>query len=779
MFIKNNPSIYRIAGIFIVSLATAFSGASAQTLSRSLATPFPFSLGSVSGFADYHAHQMGQMGFGGRLMWGSHKGAESVAVRSCSGGNHAVSWLPIAGSLMGQPDLGMHHFKTHGYHSDSSKRYKHWPVWITTTHQGYWEGWLKKAHQDGMRLFVMSAVNFDMFCAILPKNNTNSEVLADLLANPQDQSKQCDDMVNIKRQLRAAHDFAAKNASWYQIAETPQEARSIIQQGKMAVILAVEASKIWGSKSDNSWANVKARLDTLQNLGVRSFQIVHEIDNNVGGPAFFHVMFDIFTFIDNAITNAPSILKGNVSALKNITAIQKDSRKHNVRGLTSLGDQLVRELMARKMIVDVAHLSERGTNSVYNIARQNKYYPMFVSHAHFRDLFYEKKADEKKLPYYTVQKVKQTGGVIGLRTGPDRVKTYNPAGVANNCHGSSRSFAQSYVLGTSGYGAKLGFGLDMTGMIAQARPRFYSGSSKWSGTVGVNAPITWACGATKVKSERQSGQSAQGSRSNGLNNDYDLIGLAHVGHTKNLIRDLNKLGVQTHVLENAAENFVQMWERIHNPNRRALSNSVSNSGIDHSSYTEACPMAVPVTGPRREKVGTKYKNTSYGVQNYVSVCKAWPHTNIQNRNCSSYGTKYNGWCIKSRDGGKWYSARKLIEDKCPVPHSKIGGVYKSGKIVCQSNWDPTIQRHNCSGSGKYKWGNYCVVAESSYHVRVRRLVRDKCPVPYRFVFEASGNKIVCKPTPHFKIKSRKCSGWKHNGWCLWNQGWWYKGRQLK
>ena len=769
--------MFRTRLLLLMFLTLTFS------LSAETGNPLPFRLGTVSGFADYHAHQTGQLGFDGRFFLGSHTGSESHALGGCNGHNHAISWGPeIVGQLIKQPDMTRHTIRTNGYNSNSAKSYKQWPIWQTTTHQGYWKGHLKKAHDAGMGLYVMSAVNFDMICKILPKGNRNGEVSADVAANPVADGRACSDMENVTRQLRAVHAFAAEN-SWVEIAQTPDDAAYIINQGKLAVVLAVEADRMWGASDNDDWDDVLDRLNTLHNLGVVSYQLTHEIDNNIGGAALFMGLWNILSAIEkHEDTLIPALLAFKfgqvIDMLKD--GMQKDSRGHNTMGLTPVGKQLVQELINRKLIIDISHLSERGVNDVYDISVQNSYYPMFLSHAHYRELFTESTVDEKKVPSYTVKKIIHTGGVIGLRTGQERVKTYNPAGVANNCHGSSRSFAQSYLLGALGYGVKQGFGVDMTGGIAQIRPRFYAAGSKWSGTIGVNAPITWACGGTKVKDFRKSGQTAQGSRSSkGLNNDFDLIGFGHIGHIKNVILDLNKLGVDTNQLEDSAEHFLSMWDRAYDSSRQKVSADVSTSGIDHTSYTDACPMAVPLTGPRREQVGTKFSGTKDGMPVYRSICKAWPHTNIQRHNCSGYGSVNGSWCIKSRNDGKWFSARQIIEDKCPVPHFKINGVYKDGKIVCLSSWDTTIQRRNCSGSGKYKWGNYCVVASSSYHYRVRNLVRDLCPVPMRYTRTHSDGKILCKPTPHFKIRSRKCDGGKWGGFCIWNKGYYYKARELK
>ncbi len=756
-----------IRAAFVLLAAAVSLPLAAQT------TPLPFPLGPVYGFGDYHAHQMGQLGFGGRLMYGSHDGAESTALRSCTGYDHAASWLPVAGTLMHQPDLGQHPLNNHGYGTSSSNRYRDWPTWINTTHQGYWKGHLYKAYQDGLRLFVMSAVNFDMFCSILPQKNTNAEVLADLLRNPADQAKQCDDMVNIARQVRAAKEFAAANSSWYEIAYTPQDARRIMNQGKMAVVLAVESSKIWGDRTDG-WTEVLNRLNKLEAMGVRSFQLVHQIDNNIAGPAFFQFIFDIFNFIDSTLAG------------QGLHGFQKDSYKHNMLGMTAVGEQLVREMMKRKLIVDGAHLSERSLEKLYNISSTVSYYPIFISHAHYRDMFNDKHADEKKLPWYAIRYIKATGGVIGLRTGAERVKSYTKGGVANNCDGSSRSFAQSYLLGALGYGIKQGFGVDMTGMIAQMRPRFYDKTSKWTGNIlygglpGINSPATWACGADNENGDMDDQRAAQGSRSSsGLNKDFDLIGFGNISQIKDVIRDMNKVGADTTSIENSAEHFVQMWERIYAASRTKLADTVDVTGIDHKSYTDRCPGLLRRDQVEAYAAGVVPQPKGGGIPKFAPVCKAMPHFDIQDHNCSEYGFKYNGWCIQSRDSGKWYSARKLTEDLCPVPHSKVSGQKYNGKIVCKSGWDGTIQRHNCQEGGNPVWGNWCIVGQDSYWIRVREVVRDLCPLPLKYDRDYSG-KITCKHPLDPRIKSKNCGGFIWGNYCLKQKAsWWYQIWELK
>lgn len=603
-----------------------FSGALAAAPAYQ-ADPLPFPLGRASGYGDYHVHQFANMGYDGRLLWGAPDGPEAQALGSCSGHNHAVSWMPgLVTAAFVSPELGMHTFSPHGYTGDASKRYRDWPVWSTISHQQVWEGWLKKAHRDGLNLIVMSAVNFRYICGIMPKGNGYNDT--------SNGSKPCDDMKNVKRQLEAARAFAAKNSSWYEIALSPSHARRIVQEGRLAVVLAIETSEIFNNVTNE--AELDRELDTYYALGVRSIQPVHELNNKFAGTAYFQKMFDLV----QAFVNAKSFFAGGDNSPDDLSSalkgIQLDSSKNNVQGLTPLGKALVRKLIERKMIVDIAHLSGRSIADTYAISSANRYYPLFMSHTHFREMFRGKLVDEKKMPPETVRMVKRTGGVVGLRTGNEKQNTYSRAGVANNCHGSTRSFAQSYVLGSAGYNVPMGFASDFNGFIDQTRPRFYEASSRYGAS-----SEKWACGEDTNGEEREVARRAQGARStNGTGSDFDIAGYAHIGLTRDLIRDLNKLGVNTTNIQDSAESFLKMWDRAYSTTRTAQPDSVDSSGIVVASADDdKCPSL-------RAKLGT--------LNNKV-VCKALPHFSIKDKNCD--GSRWNGFCIWNE--GSWYRAREI------------------------------------------------------------------------------------------------------------------------
>ena len=153
----------------------------------------------------------------------------------------------------------------------------------------------------------------------------------------------------------------------------------------------------------------------------------------------------------------------------------------------------------------------------------------------------------------TLEYVRQTGGLLGLRTGDNAMLDYNGGSVHNSCDGSSRSFIQFYEYAID-HGVKVGFGSDFNGFITQMTPRY-----------GPEACAT-------AGNDQAAQAAAQGSMPGGsaAYREYLVKGLAHIGLLPSLVTDMNVLNVNTEPIERSAEDFLQMWERAYNPNRSRL-----------------------------------------------------------------------------------------------------------------------------------------------------------------------------------------------------------------
>jgi hypothetical protein len=156
-----------------------------------------------------------------------------------------------------------------------------------------------------------------------------------------------------------------------------------------------------------------------------------------------------------------------------------------------------------------------------------------------------KAKEEKTTPSWVVAQVRETGGMIGLRTAPEEVNTYDASSVPNTCHGSTRSFAQAYDYGRMGLHASIGLGSDFNGFIQQVRPRF--GPDACSASFAEEAQC-------QARDERNEGLAALGTA-------FDQAGLGHIGLLGDLIDDLEQHGVDTVPLRHSADDFVRMWER--------------------------------------------------------------------------------------------------------------------------------------------------------------------------------------------------------------------------
>ena len=178
------------------------------------------------GFADLHAHLMAHLAFGGKAFWGKpydpqHPGPEGLeyALGSCE---------PIHGGLINvNPEFG--HPASGGW-----PEFIVWPRFTTLVHQQAYIDWLYRAYQGGLRLITCLAVNNE------------------LLATKSSPGQPHDDRSAIQVQVAGMKEMAAfvesqgggPGKGWLQIAYSPEEARKIIGENRLAVILGVEVDSL-------------------------------------------------------------------------------------------------------------------------------------------------------------------------------------------------------------------------------------------------------------------------------------------------------------------------------------------------------------------------------------------------------------------------------------------------------------------------------------------------------------------------------------------------------
>ncbi len=593
--------------------AAAFLGCATLACSSGSDAPAPYtaaveqplgSTGPVAGFADLHLHMMAEEAFGGRWLYGRHRGAlddcdggvarthgavkEDVSalterIQACGGlpgpvddlaapaidllarGVGGLALSEAIGTVAGsQGDTGLH--------LGRARVPEDLPAWDSIAHQQAHVSWLRSAHQRGLSLVVLSAVSFDFLCELLPRGSGQPV---------------CDEMADVDRQLALARELDLAN-DWLEIALSPADARRIIGQGKLAVVLSIEASHLFGRDTSK---NFVAELDRYYAMGVRTLQPVHETDNRFGGAATHQPLLQVAEFVENCHVDHDCGLTTDDYTL-GVDVERVNGRCQNSRGLSNEGRALLQAMMDRRMLVDLAHLSAKSIDDAYAVAAANQYYPLYVSHGHLREVMGEDVAGtEKSTPASVIAQIRRTGGMFGLRTAHNETRSYARS-VANSCQGSSSSFAQAYDFAVKGLKVPVAFGSDLNGFVQQTRPRF--------GADGCSA-TEWSLLASDGKFtpfEAQSDCERRDQRERGappLGSEFDTKGLAHVGMLPDLVADLSNLGVDTGPLLRSAEAFIVMWERASGSRSGPVTNAadIDTSGIGPLAPRESRPDAYP------------------------------------------------------------------------------------------------------------------------------------------------------------------------------------------
>jgi len=122
-----------------------------------------------------------------------------------------------------------------------------------------------------------------------------NRILCELQSN---RETNCNEMDTVRRGFRALRDLqdyvdaqaGGPGKGFFQIVTDPYEARRVINQGRMAVVLEVEISepfdcKGWDSPSCDR-AQVDRQIDEMHRLGVRSMLLLNKWDNPLVGVRF-------------------------------------------------------------------------------------------------------------------------------------------------------------------------------------------------------------------------------------------------------------------------------------------------------------------------------------------------------------------------------------------------------------------------------------------------------------------------------------------------------------
>jgi microsomal dipeptidase-like Zn-dependent dipeptidase len=482
--------------------------------------------GTVYGLIDAHSHMFMQDGMGGAAVCGKVFSEQGIAaaLRDCpSHEPHGLGALLENLTRDGSP-IGTH--DTTGWPT-----FADWPAHDSLTHQQMYYRWVERAWRGGQRVLVNDLVTNGLLCSINPGTYQS-----------------CDEMTAIRRQAQDTYDLQAyvdaqyggAGKGWFRIVTTSEQARQVIEEGKLAVVLGVETSEPFGCKQtlripNCSRADIDAGLDELYDLGVRSMYLCHKFDNALCG-----VRFDEGSM--GTIINAGQFLStgtwwdarscpadqphdhnpGNGELppaleddLPPVLPLYPPGTLCNTKGLSGLGAYAVRGMVERNMMVEIDHMSAKAADQTLDILEEVDYPGVLSTHSWM---------DERYL---------------------DRL--YALGGFATIYGHAAHEFVEEYERTApvrDRYGAGIGFGFDMNGFGGTPPPRGDTANP-------VTYPFRSFDGGTLL--DRQT----TGERTWDVNVD----GVAHYGLVPDYVEDLRLVGGQQIIddLARGPESYLTTW----------------------------------------------------------------------------------------------------------------------------------------------------------------------------------------------------------------------------
>ncbi len=361
----------------------------------------------VWGIADTHAHPAHDEGFGKLLITGKATTSlqETYSSDLCIT-NHGV----LGTFIMRKPFImGADPHLANGWPD-----FIDFPRFNSKTHQQQHVEFLKRAFDGGMRLFCALAIN-NMY-------------VPSLLMGPGNDATPFDDETVLMKQIDLIKQMVLQNSSWMEIALSPKDARRIILEGKMAIVLGIEADNLgnfkapsynWIDKNIGAvWNNplipltdanadqlLDAKLTDYRFKGIRQLTPIHYISGLFGGAAVFraelavmqaafnndikvksgvdkHIPFSLyadFTLI-TSFSNPPIVTKDAYRTLiKSFNGGPTNLSTINLLGLTNVGTKLIQKMMVNGFIIDGEHMSYETKENVFSLAAARGY-PVISSH---------------------------------------------------------------------------------------------------------------------------------------------------------------------------------------------------------------------------------------------------------------------------------------------------------------------------------------------------------------------------------------------------------------
>jgi hypothetical protein len=511
----------------------------------------------VRGYVDAHTHGMAFEFLGG----GAHCGkpwdrfGAPYALVDCP--DHQSGTNPLEAALSGEPTHDPVGWPT----------FEDWPAPESLTHEGTYYTWMERSWRGGLRVFVNLLVENNQLCRLYPFGEDGTPL----------SKNSCDDMDSIRLQAKRMYQlqdyvdaqWGGPGKGWYRIVTNPWEARRVVNDGKLAVVMGIETSVPFGCTfkavlgedvpaAECTKESIDEQLDEVRALGVRQMELVNKFDNALSGVAGDEgstgAVVNNANFLETGSywdmrhcePEDPEAHDRNQYAAPGIDAEQQDALfgaigeiwgltgsalplypppDHcNRRGLTDLGAHLVDRLADEGMLVDPDHMSVEARDSLLDLVEERDYPGVISSHSWSTPDAYPRIYD--------------LGGFV--------------APYAGDSTGFVAKWRRHLEWANPKYFFGIGYGADINGLGAQGDPR----------GADVSNPVTYPFeGLGGVTIHRQhAGQRVY---------DINVDGVAQYGLYPDWIEDLTKVadaesGDGAAIREDmarGAEAYLQTWER--------------------------------------------------------------------------------------------------------------------------------------------------------------------------------------------------------------------------
>ena len=271
------------------------------------------------------------------------------------------------------------------------------------TYEGMYYRWVERVWKAGLRLMVMGV--------------NENRVLCELQTNRTESCNEMDTMRRGFRAIRELEDYVDAQAGgpgkgFFQVVTDPFEARKVINQGRMAVVLEIETSEPfdclgWEQVTCDK-AQIDRQIDEMHRIGVRSSLLLNKFDNPLTGVRFDSGAASYLINAGNKQSagsfwsaktctgragRQPDRLRRADRPARSSTRRSTASASRaapcpfyppaphcNTRGLTELGRHAVRRMMDLGWIVNPDHMSQAAVDDTLTLLESRHYSGVISPH---------------------------------------------------------------------------------------------------------------------------------------------------------------------------------------------------------------------------------------------------------------------------------------------------------------------------------------------------------------------------------------------------------------